>query len=66
MTDDAIKALERVARILNAGRASSQAVAEFLPEYARGAEFVYQLAAETIEREIGYIKKDRAARAPVE
>lgn len=63
MIDDAIDALERTARILAGGSVGLDVVREVLPEYVRGAEFVYKIAAEVIQNEIDYIKKHRAARA---
>lgn len=63
MTDDAIDALERLGRILKSGHDSIEAVAAFLPDYAKGADFVYKLADELIQKEVAYIKQDRAAKA---
>ena len=62
MTDDAIAALERAARIIAAGSAGLDVMRGLMPEYVRGAEFAYKLAAETIQNEIDYIKSQRAAR----
>jgi hypothetical protein len=62
MTDDAVAALERAARIIAAGSAGLEVMRGLMPEYVRGAEFVYKLAGETIQNEIDYINKQRAAR----
>lgn len=62
MTDDAIEALERLRRILQAGQGSSAMLADVLPEYTRGAQFVYQLTFDMIDKEIEYLKRDSAAK----
>ena len=62
MTDDAIDALERTARIIKAGQASLDILEAMNPEYVRGARFVYTQAMDTIQKEVDYIKDQRAAR----
>jgi hypothetical protein len=60
--DDAIEALARAARIIAAGSAGLDVMRGLMPEYVRGAEFAYGLAAEILQSEIDYINKQRAAR----